>query len=451
MKSKKNNVMSWTVLSTLFVFTGYILTFIMNILISRHTSVARFGDFSIALRVLGVVCILIVMGTDNAAKRFLSKYVQSGDEVKAQQYIRWNLKFLSRSFIICLTLALLMLTLMVAFHFLGIHALDNHHLGVYVLFVTPLFALIMLLSAFMASYGAYVIASIYDKVFYALIAVLYLLIFIFLIDNTLDTTQIFWFLMLVSCLVLFTQIVMVLCRLPALYQSVIIAAKSMKNNMQEVFPSEWMKSAVWMFSGSFVIAIAGMTDLLILEFIHVSEEVVGHFAAASNIALLLVLVSTGTSYVLSARVSTLKGKDQSKSTDTSKALQKESNLVTWLNLSIGSIFFGVLIIFGHQLLNLYGPSYSDVYLQLIWIALAYYVATVFGAANTVLLFSGNEHITFYIDFSEYICRLVLGVILTIMYGLNGLVAATVVCIIAKFLVMGYFVRRCARIKPLIII
>lgn len=448
MKAAKKNLAQWTLLSTLFVVTGYVLTFAMNTLVSRHSSPAIFGDFSLALRALGVVCILIMMGTDNASKRFLSQYVESGDEAKAQQYIRWNLKFLSRTFLICMSASLFMIGVMLLLHYAGLHALDNHHLAIYVLFLTPIFALVMLLSAFMASYGAYVIASIYDKVFYALVAVFYLLIFVILIDDSLGTTQLFWFMFIVLGIVFLTQILYVMFRLPTLYQSVSAAAKRLKEQTKEVFPKVWLKSALWMFSGNFVIAIAGMTDLLILELIHVSEGVVGHYAAATNIAFLLLLISTGTSYVLSARVSSLKGKSGS---SVNSALQKESNLVTYLNVGLGALTFMILLAFGHKLLALYGQTFVSIYPQLVWVSFAYFVSTAFGSASTVLLFSGNEHVTFYVDLIEYLCRLVLGVTLTLMYGLNGLVAATVICITLKFLVMGYFVRRRVGIKPLIII
>ncbi len=130
---------------------GFLVQYGLNVYLARHLSAEIYGDYTIAIKSLGILVSLALFGTDMGSQCFLSKYLRAHQAISAEHYIAWNIKLISISFLFARLLALISFTVMIGLHFFGVKDIHQYPMVIFVLWVTPFAAAFQLLSNFLLS------------------------------------------------------------------------------------------------------------------------------------------------------------------------------------------------------------------------------------------------------------------------------------------------------------
>ncbi|RUR09885.1 oligosaccharide flippase family protein [Legionella sp. km772] len=142
---------------------GYVMKYIMNIVLSQHLSAERYGDFSIALKILALTSSLALLGTNSSTVRFISSYLQDKRTLKLKSFIEWNVKLVRYSFFICLLIGGLSIGIMHVLHWWNWKDITSYHLAIYMLWVTPVASTFMLLGSYLLCAEYYVLKSFMEN------------------------------------------------------------------------------------------------------------------------------------------------------------------------------------------------------------------------------------------------------------------------------------------------
>lgn len=86
---------------------GYFIQYGLNVFLANHFSPEYYGEFSIAYRVLLLRATLTLLGTIVSLFRFFSPLQKNNDTVAMKRFLRWNLVFVGKAFLVCKALAYL--------------------------------------------------------------------------------------------------------------------------------------------------------------------------------------------------------------------------------------------------------------------------------------------------------------------------------------------------------
>jgi len=134
--NKRSNIATMLViLGIIFYFSKYLL----NIIISNNLNPANYGDFAFYTRIIIFASMILLLGTNNSAQKYLAKYFNNKDKLKIRYFVAWNIETVFMTSVI-FTLILMMIY-MSSFIF-------NISLGYFILYlsITPVFALGILFS-----------------------------------------------------------------------------------------------------------------------------------------------------------------------------------------------------------------------------------------------------------------------------------------------------------------
>jgi len=130
---------------------AYLLKNITNILLARNLSMGLYGDFTIGVKTFAIISTLLLLGSGNAAEKFLPDYIYTHDSHSAKGYVSWNFKLIFFSNLIFIVFLLLFITLLLILHLFNIKSLMSYHLTIYLLFLVPFGSFVLLLSQYLLS------------------------------------------------------------------------------------------------------------------------------------------------------------------------------------------------------------------------------------------------------------------------------------------------------------
>jgi len=149
MNNKKNIHLALKLL--ILAFLGYIVKYLLNICMSNHLKPLLYGEFTATVVAINIVTVIILLGTDSVVIKHLPTYLLKKDRKIIAEFVKWNYKLLSKTFLICITVFILLyltLYLLKAFN-TGIEL--PRHCSVYILWIAPFSALSVLLSSYILS------------------------------------------------------------------------------------------------------------------------------------------------------------------------------------------------------------------------------------------------------------------------------------------------------------
>jgi O-antigen/teichoic acid export membrane protein len=185
MKKILNLKMNFTTTSTAILFVilgGYLLNYFLNILLANYMGASIFGDYSLAMKVLLFIATIALFGSNRAVLRFLTNFFLTGDHESSIQFIKWNIRTLFNSFIICLLTAFITFFMAFIFHLWQIKDLMSYHLSCYMLWLAPIMAIYMLLPNFLMCNKNVVLATFIYKILREAISIGVFVSAIFLLD-----------------------------------------------------------------------------------------------------------------------------------------------------------------------------------------------------------------------------------------------------------------------------
>ncbi|WP_133130616.1 lipopolysaccharide biosynthesis protein [Legionella yabuuchiae] len=420
----------------LLALIGYFIKYGLNVFLARNLEVHLYGNFSVAIRLLNILITIVLFGTNISSQRFLANYLRTEEKNQAEQYIAWNLKLIGLTSLLCIVLAGLSLTIMLFLDHLGVHDFDQYHLALYMFWIAPIAAFVILASNYFLSSEQVYFSTALSGILRYLVQLIFFAIAILFLGTTLDNITItgtlflsFLFLAIFSTLTLDKNILSMMA----------LAVKKAKT--VPVYQNEWFPKSVSYISSSIIYLLISAMDLIIIEVFASNESDVGHYAAALAITGILWLLPGKLYKRLKPHIVSLL-----QTPEGLKILQQKLDATNVAVTSIYIILTSALLYFSSTLLSHFGPSYEDARSCVIILSLVIFLTGQMSFSNVLLIYKGHERLIFRSNLMELLALCLFVPPATIYYGINGTAAATGTIILIKSFTSSLLVRKYIHIR-----
>lgn len=424
--------------------SGYLFNFLFNALLANHISNELYGDFSVAFRILNIFSIYILLGTMGGAKRFYSHYVKINDVEKASRYIGWNMRVVFFSFsIFCFLLSIFSFSLF-GLHLFRVHDIREYHLLVYFLFLSPINAVGLLISAYLICDRDVYLGAFFDfSGFYFFgLFVLFFLIYCF---HIILHRELLWVLTFFTFILMaLFQFLFLIKRVPHLLKkgfSFVFNLKKSDNHIEK----EWWLVSKRLTMNQLVYQVVRAADLLLLEWLSPNQKTVGYYAAALTISGVFLVTQTALFQLSSSLFSTLASDPNKK-----HQLQKLVDESNHMNITLNFLLILIIVVFSKFILGFFGGEFLVAKIPL-WILLSgVAIGVVTSSANRLLAYTGHEIYLFYIAAIEIMMTIIFGFLLIKFYGMIGAALTVLLITLFKSIASVYLVRKKLQIRSAVL-
>ena len=435
---KKNEVIFCIMAVAIF---GYLTKYIFNIMLANYLKPSLYGDFNIAVRVLGIITSFALLGTNMSSKRFMSRYLRQHDHYNLHNYIKWNINIIRVSFSICIIVALGSYLIMHALHIWHIKDIRTYHLAIYMLWIAPLASILSLLASYLLCANRPIFYKTVSNLFY-FFATCVFMITVTMFDITFDSYSLTTVLFISFSLLITLVVLFIIKKTPALFTTITSAVRSKHKHLIQ---PDWVVVSVRMAANGLISLIIFSLDLIIVEIISPVENAVGLYAAALTISSFLIVIPQNLYSLLTVQVSEPLKTEQEKIKleNNIRQLNKYSMLVTLL---IGAGAY----VFSTKLLAHFGPIYLQAESVLHILIIGFIAIAYSQAATTMLTYAGYEKIMLNISIAALFTLLVLCPIMTYFYGILGTATATSFTLVCRAFICHMTAYRETHIKTYLV-
>ena len=188
---------------------SYFLSYFFNSIVSHYLSPSEYGDFSIAIRSVFFISILLLSGTNLSSVKFFSNYFDSTDIGKMDSFISWNIKLIIRTFTISIIIFLIFYIVLILLDYISLKNFTSYHFAVYAFWLAPFSAAYMLLASYLLSLKQINTSLFFNKVAAYLLLLIFLLGAIFLLEIKIHYFHILALLFLTFCIIIMIELFMI--------------------------------------------------------------------------------------------------------------------------------------------------------------------------------------------------------------------------------------------------
>ena len=416
---------------------SYFVKFLFNVFAAEHLSPELYGDFSIALRGVFIISLLLLMGTNIASVKYISLYFTDKNPENATRFIKWNLKLVTKTFLIAFIVFTAIFLLLLFMHHLNFTNLGEHHYFVYALWLAPFSALLLLLSSVILSNRQNSLSLFFNKIAIYILLILFMAATVFFLDITIGFFHLMLFLFLGFLLIIIVELFLVN---KILIKHEVNITQKLINLKLKVHKKEWMSDSLSLTSGQIIFNLVCFFDLLVIEWVHPNEHSVGHYAAMQTIVnILWVVPSSVTSYFVPLITPLLEKKKY-------KELQSHIDSANYVSLFVSVVMLSLIIVFSEYILSLFGPSYIYAEIPLIVLSVVYFIGAAAFSNARILTFLDPKMIML-INTCELAVLIITSFPLTYYFGILGMTFAVLISVTTKTCFMYIYVKKKIPIKP----
>lgn len=407
---------------------GIAITFIAHVILARVMGVEHYGIYSYVFTWLNVLLLVAKLGTDTT----LLKYIAIYNAQEEWSVFKGILQSTNRSILLTsLLVAGVASSLIWGLHNrLEAELIDTFYIACLTI---PVLALTNLRQATLQGLRRITWALLPDTVLRPLLLIILLEILSNNFSQPVDA-----------------PIAMVLHLIAAAFSFIVGAyclhlflPENARLSLPEYRTKEWVGVALPLFLVSAMQVVLTQTDSLMLGML-VGTTKVGIYTTASRIATLLAFGLTAVNVVLAPMIAEL------------YSSQKHAELQRMLTLSAHAIFAytslsGVgLIIFGNNLLALFGIGFSEGYPTLVILTLGQIVNALAGSVGFLMTMTGHQKEALYVVSISAGLNVVLNALLIPHWGAEGAATATALTTATWNVALGYYVRKHLMLKATVI-
>lgn len=401
---------------------GYLSKYGFSLLLSNHLTPRRFGEFSISIRILGILTTLALLGTNISARRFLARFIQINDSNGTQTFIQWNMRVIHYSFFLCVSLGLITYVSMHVLHVWHVNSIQNYHMVLYMLWVAPVASLFALLNSYLLCADHTVFSNFLNNIKNIFYTIIFLIFFIFFKAEVHVFTVSIVLFVAISILLLI-EIFFIINKTPALSQHLF---SSFSNPKPPKVDKTWPGVSLRLALNNLMFLIVCTGDLFIVQLISPKEAAVAQYAAVLTIASAIFIIPQNLYAAIKSKISRLMDTEAGR-----YHLEQEIRILNRYTIAVILILGLNIIFFSHTLLAYFGPIYIEAQIPLIIVTIGFMIGGYVQAGVMLISYSGNEKIAMQISIVELIALIIPGIILTYMYGIMGTSYATSFAIIIK--------------------
>lgn len=411
---------------------GYTVKLATSVFIARHVSVAVFGDFNLAIKVLNVFVTITMFGSNFSANRFLAKYIQQNKDYEASRYIAWNMKLLSVTFIVSFIISLIAFLIMSWLHIQNLQRFDEYHLVVYTLWLFPFAAISAVAFSYLECNKQVTASTFFKKILKYLSQLILFVAAVMIVGPMLQPTSLVFVLFFAFVIIGSLSIFSMNKELTDLFFPSI---KQLKHAELSEGRGTWIRTSARLTINSMLFTFICAADLVLIELISNKEQDVGYYSAAMMICALLFSVAVASFRKIKPDISTLLAHKK-----THKELQHRLNTTNLLILVSVLLLTAFIFIFNKHILLLFGPEYVQAKNVLNVLAISTICACFASTSSIVLALGGYDHLIMKITIIQLIITVILIAIMTYIFGIIGTAAAMGISAICKLLINAYHFR-----------
>ena len=399
---------------------NYALMYWAHIFLARHLSINAFDDFSVAVSVVTLLATLATLGLEKYALRLVALYIERENWSRLRGFWQFSLRTILLFSFVLMSVTTVSLAIVMPWH----NAESHMAVLIYTLFL-PAIALCLYLIEAITVFGAQILALTLYR--FVLPAVFLLLIM------TINGIQ----------PGLSAEVVMicfgsawVLTLMLMLITTFLVSPKAVKQAKADRHDQQkWLKSALPLLISSLMMGLLTSAGTIILEILYTSQAMVGIFAVAMNSSGFLALLGTSTNrYYLPMMVVLVERHDQ-------LGLKRLLSQRTRLMGSIIALFLTVISLWGQEILDLFGPAFSQGYWTLLICAIGTAFMTLFSDSLYYLQFMARNRLVISLLCVAALIMVVLSFSLGATYGAAGVALAYTLPVTLLFSTLKWFAIR----------
>lgn len=441
---KQKSALTEPLILSLVGLAGYGLVFLTNVILSRLMGSEVFGDYNVAFAALSIFSSLALVGTDNAANRFIPHIAKTGGDGGLRNYLAWNLRWLVRPFVMVIGLAAAVVVIAALTDALGYKRFEDYHLAFHVLWIAPVAALNLLLGSYFVSLGHSILGGVFRNFAANALILGYVALAVWLFDLPIGHGAVIlgvWAASFASLILV--QITTLKLREPAVYSVFKAAIGTPAADVEKT----WATTSMWMLVTTINNIVLWHLDLFIVEIVAPDEASTGYYAAILLIARMLHLVPLYVMFMVTPKVGYAIDQPEDY-----QGLQRAIDGANAIVVGTSIVMLAGIVIWRREILDLFGPGYRSADTALIFLAVGIFIGALTRQSRAILMASGGEKIVSRASAVGLVVLAVAGVPAIYYFSLDGIAVVSGAVVACQNLVFFAFAKyRLSGIRPLTVV
>jgi O-antigen/teichoic acid export membrane protein len=414
---------SGAVRSTLVAVSGAGVSFVVQIALARAMGRAAFGAYALTLAFMNAVLLIGKLELDTTGVRFVGAYMAQGRWGLLRGFIRD-----SRTVALIVSIACALVSAVIIWYgqdwLIATHPALPKAMWVACLLL-PVTAVLVVDAAFLQGFQSYLSSQLAPNVLRPVL---------------LGATILVWWEVSASKLPPWAG---VMSNLGASIVAMIFAAFMLRRSMPRALSDapierdrgDWVRTTSPLLLVSVAeLIISQQADLIVIGAITTAGHV-AEYSAASQLAIPLGIIVNSVSFVAQAMIANLYARGDA------PALQSLIRAVTRANVAAAAPVMLIMIFGGKHLLGLFGATYVSAYPVLLTLMGAQLVIALSGSlAGYLLTMTRHQNEAAWIMGGAALLNLILTLILTPRYGIEGTASATLIAALSRSVALSVFIR-----------
>jgi glutamate:GABA antiporter len=415
---------------------SYALMYIFNTVLTSFLPASAYGEIYICLRLIIIFSLIIIVGTNFSAKKHLSRFFEEKNNCMVQNYIRWNIFFITKPFLVFISI-LIVLSLLAYF---GIPVIDKFTLGF--LWIVPFNAVLIIFNSYIQSNKWPILYYFFNKIASILITLFFIGVGVVFFGLTVDIKSIIYIVFISILTALILEFLLIRMTLRAYDIGKLFSFNwSLKNNTLKALGESWSSDAFKLMINFLIIGQIYVIGLYILKYIGSNNNSIGYYSAILVITNVIFIMPSSITSLMDAGIAPMLA--QKKYND----LQSNITTINRFNICILILVFSVIVFFSEYLLSLFGEEYIAAQIPLIIQSFALLLLALFLPSIEILTYWNSKKILKF-SITEALVLTVSGFVLVYYFDLLGLSIAVLLTSLVKVILVYLTLKKNIPISPL---
>lgn len=412
----------------LLTLSAYVLTYILRSYLANHLGSNFYGEYALAWQVLVLLGFVALLGTNTAGTRYLAKFLHLHKDVDALTYIKWNIKFVRRTFIGCWAIGMLFFVVILLLHIFHIHDIREHRLVTYMFWIAPLYASIFLLASYLLANNNFILSTFLQGVLLNLVFLIAFFLAFHIWPNHFTKIDVSLVLLVSTFIVAVICLFFVIKKIKAIKQLDIADILFGKIENHPLWRNTSYKLAVTQLS--FFVMTACV--FFILQIVLHSHKQVGYFSAGLTISTIIFVAGFAITVPLRPLISSLCASKSGKD-----ALQRKVNFANIIFVVVLVPLTLLLLFYSKELLHHFGSDFTQARPSCIILIFSEFVFSFTLIGQAILSYSGYAKDVMIIKIITVVLALFGGTVATLFLGLIGMAYTYLVFSSINLLLVSY--------------
>ncbi len=382
--------------------TSCFLNYIFNVILARNLTPEAYGDIALVLRIITFLIPFSIVGLSFATLRYLPIYSEKEEFSKSHGFLKWALGIFSVSTVIAVVIGTLLITMMLLLHLNDIRPFESYHPIIFAVWIVPLGALMVLLSAVLQALKHYHASILPTRVIYYVLSSTFILLIVMLVDKL----NVYHVLISIGLAYLFTIAVLLIITLRNIPSDTFQQKPFFQKNL-------WFKTSMQMTLNTVAFYTIPVLDIFLLELFGKSEKDVGMFATILVILYFLQVPAISINLIANPLISPLvEGGNRIR-------LQQTANTINTIKLTLTFLLGIIILIFGRHFLGHFNPLFKIAYPALAITTIGFLIKYCGDMASMLLLYGNHQVKLTYIMLTQIILVILLDIFLIPRFHILG--------------------------------